>query len=853
MTVTSRRLLSRPRLLAHLDAAQTARLVMLRAPGGSGKTVLISDWLAHRPTERAAWVALDESTKTRQGFWHRVAQALLRADVVRADGPLFDFVSGFVGVGHVPGLLLDELAHADRPTRVVLDDFHLADSGSADDIVWLLDRSDRLRVAITTRTRGRLEDPDVVARLESTVITGAELAFDIDEILELGRRSEVELDATTARIIEDATAGHPLSTRVALATFDTVGPSTQADVIDRPTLVHRITAHATRDLLSGFGDAGQRDTALRLAVAPAVDPRLAEALSGDPEVARVLERFQHDGFGGFRVIDGEDVFSFHALIRGALELEAETSLEPGELERLRRIAAEHLATHGDPLNALRLQVKLGDYGRMWPVVASNFSDLIVHHQSELEEIIAGIPRERLRTEGTIAIVLAIIRSEQQANPSADVRQLVGRALEQLAPERTQPDPLDRFWVLISIFAGLRAARRYGEAAGAADVVVAHVNGMPADARDTAGSAIGAVYIQIVITFILIGRFHDAVQLLGQLSHDHHAGRLQHRLSLLAYIQALRGEIGESDALLRDVTYARHETWLAGVQATGWYLARAFLRLERNDPRGAVEEVAALDSRLPVLEQWPYILWVKGLGHLAGNHPELGVDELTLAMRRNHDRAAGAVPRDLLVSLQSDLYLAAGQPGRARRALQGRDPDSSPIALSRARLHLAEGRLDDAGSVIAPLLWGDGATLRHQAEAQLLQSVIDVRLGLIGEAAITARRAYTLLQRHGLRLPLIMVPRFDLETLTRAQLPEFLPMLDGLADPFGRLGPHMLSPREQVVLAELASTAHLEAIAARLFVSVNTVKTQLRNIYRKLGVSSRDEAVRVAKRRGLLPD
>jgi LuxR family maltose regulon positive regulatory protein len=41
------------------------------------------------------------------------------------------------------------------------------------------------------------------------------------------------------------------------------------------------------------------------------------------------------------------------------------------------------------------------------------------------------------------------------------------------------------------------------------------------------------------------------------------------------------------------------------------------------------------------------------------------------------------------------------------------------------------------------------------------------------------------------------------------------------------------------------------IAEALFVSQNTVKTQLRSIYRKLGVSSRDEAVREARRQGLL--
>ncbi|MEV7973963.1 helix-turn-helix transcriptional regulator [Cellulomonas sp. NPDC089187] len=60
----------------------------------------------------------------------------------------------------------------------------------------------------------------------------------------------------------------------------------------------------------------------------------------------------------------------------------------------------------------------------------------------------------------------------------------------------------------------------------------------------------------------------------------------------------------------------------------------------------------------------------------------------------------------------------------------------------------------------------------------------------------------------------------------------------------------LSVRERVVLAELSEAITLEDIGRRLFVSRNTVKTQVRSIYRKIGVSSRAEAVAWAKAAGL---
>ena len=155
--------------------------------------------------------------------------------------------------------------------------------------------------------------------------------------------------------------------------------------------------------------------------------------------------------------------------------------------------------------------------------------------------------------------------------------------------------------------------------------------------------------------------------------------------------------------------------------------------------------------------------------------------------------------------------------------------------------------------IAPLLWGEGSTLRQQAEALLLHAVCDLRLGYLEEAVFSARRAFALLDRHEMRLPLVMVPRTELLEVARSVLPEYLHLFDGLPDPFSSVStPNPLTRREQEVLVTLESPATLGAVAARHFVSVNTIKTQLRSIYRKLGVSSREDAVRVARRRGLFP-
>jgi DNA-binding CsgD family transcriptional regulator len=60
----------------------------------------------------------------------------------------------------------------------------------------------------------------------------------------------------------------------------------------------------------------------------------------------------------------------------------------------------------------------------------------------------------------------------------------------------------------------------------------------------------------------------------------------------------------------------------------------------------------------------------------------------------------------------------------------------------------------------------------------------------------------------------------------------------------------LTRRERVVLAELAEDVTLEEIATRLFVTRNTVKSQVRSVYRKIGVSTRAEAVAWAVAHGV---
>lgn len=69
-------------------------------------------------------------------------------------------------------------------------------------------------------------------------------------------------------------------------------------------------------------------------------------------------------------------------------------------------------------------------------------------------------------------------------------------------------------------------------------------------------------------------------------------------------------------------------------------------------------------------------------------------------------------------------------------------------------------------------------------------------------------------------------------------------------PAARNAAGLLTARELVVLANLSEGVTLEEIARKLWVTRNTVKSQVRSLYRKIGVSTRGEAVTWAQQAGL---
>ena len=211
-----------------------------------------------------------------------------------------------------------------------------------------------------------------------------------------------------------------------------------------------------------------------------------------------------------------------------------------------------------------------------------------------------------------------------------------------------------------------------------------------------------------------------------------------------------------------------------------------------------------------------------------------------------------------------LLAATGEGRRAREHLAARAAKCPPSALALASLQLAAGEPAAARGVLAPLcaaedvpalvsirieLWvvdalAADALLDHEAAGRSLTAAL-----ALAEPAGYQRP----LLGHGTAIVPMLRRAIRAGTPHRALVGELLAALEagGEARPAPKLVADALSERELMVLRYLPTVLTNSEIAAELFVSVNTVKTHVKSIYRKLDVTERRSAVRRARALRLL--
>jgi LuxR family maltose regulon positive regulatory protein len=853
----------RRRLLAQLtQEVQRAPLTLLSGPAGSGKTVLASTWQRHQDTRQPiGWLTLDDYDDDPATFWTYVVAALATAGVRLSASPAL--VAGEPPPGPLIPRLAGDLAALARPVVLVLDRAdHLTDPSIIAGLDLLLSNAgSRLRLVVCARADPLL--PLHRYRLTGTLaeIRSDQLSFTAEETRELLGAMGVPVAVDVAQALTTETQGWAVGLRLAAAPLKQGLPPERLVT----SLAHddgSVAQYLFAEVLEGQ-PAGVRRILLRASVAAELWPDLVDKLCGRRDVTRVLARLAHaNAFveaspgtpGGYRI---------HPLFREMLQ--AQLGYEhPGELAALHRLCATWYVEAGRVPDAVGHAVAAEDWGYVTRMLVDDLLAirLLAHGTDPAMPGLRGLPPGLRSPEAAVIRAVAALAAGRTPAPQDLAVSMVARSEEGRLALRLSA-------TLVCLAAGVATEERPESLLAGVDDAAALVAELPEGegrARRDCTAVLSDLRARATLrtdapSSQLITALRTAVAA-AQSAGSHVLRR--RALGNLALIEALEGHltrvlhlVGEAEESADEDGASETARESAAATALAWVHIRRYALVEGREWLGrarARERAASPGSVGPGPLQ----------AVLQGQHFRLR-HEYDLAEQVLRPQVQGPrLPRwasEQVVTEMVRLAVARGHVEEGLAMLADRGSDEPWSRRLRASVALVAGDAE----VDMP----EGAESSTSSAAAVESSVIRacqlLESGRVPAAADELVVALDLARPELQRWPFVDTPpqaRRLLRTHPRLQAHSAWlnpstgaqPLRDGTGGPATAreaVVVHELSDREMEVLRYLAEMLSTAEIAATMFISVNTVRTHIRSILRKLAVSRRNQAVRRARERGLL--
>jgi LuxR family maltose regulon positive regulatory protein len=844
-------------------ASQAPQVTVVSAPAGFGKTTLMTQLRDQLRGEGVVtpWLSLDEMEATGKDFLSYLVVSCLEAG---ADlGPLAQMAeSRFSGVlpHALCALLINGLMEDGRPTVLFLDDYHRVDSPEIAPLVRLLvakaPRS--VRFVIGSRTVPDLGLAALRARGDVKELSSVQLRFSGDEIERFFRGHGLRPDLG---LIQEKTEGWAVALQLAVPYLQQAAePGPLARFSGKS---EQIADYLLEEVLSDLPEA-EREFLTLTSLLERVNGDLANAITGRLDGWEMLERHHRRGLP-MAALDRERTwFRYHHLLADLL---AEKLLRrgPAAVEDVHRKAAAWLAQHGhlheavaharlvpDPTFAAdlleaqggwRLFLSIGvaglrAFGGLQEVSPSAFP-LTALAQAMLKAVDGQVQearatfdaiRTRLEAEGRIGDVAVDLSDLDLTLQCYQDRPI---AAERLA----EADRLSRG---PGVPAGMRAV---------SDNLVTISMTTAGDARGALARAAGlletnraleATYAELYLAIYLglahlrLGNVAAARELFEDIvrrARTRYGPDSNHAASgeiFLAWIDCLSGEYASAEALLGDkLQTIEYAEGTCDIVIAAFEAALSLGR--RGGDAARQEELIERADMLGRMRDW---------GRLS---------ELTAVWRTRE-------------------HLLAGRPAAARSAASRRYPSSDQpgcswdvrleAALVLARLELEEGATASALSRLEPL----EAELRRLGHSLLLSQALLIRAACLAGTGDPHGAASAVAEACG-AAPAPIVANLlaglgsrcaSLLALAPSEVGASIARCDVRAGrPAGCDAAPPLTDREVEILLAMADGLSNKEMARRLDISESTVKFHRKNLYRKLGVSTRSRAISMARELGLM--
>jgi LuxR family transcriptional regulator, maltose regulon positive regulatory protein len=867
----------RPRLIARLNEGLSSgrKLTLISAPAGSGKTTLVSEWIASCGRS-VAWLSLDEGDNDPACFLTYLVAAL-------------QTIAANVGVGALAALqssqppssesilaaLLNEITTLPDNFDLVLDDYHVIDSKPVDEALTFLLKHlpPPMQLVIATREDPQLPLARLRARGQLTELRSADLCFSPSEAGEfLNRVMGLSLSPENIAALETRTEGWIAGLQ--LAALSMQGCQDATSFIQSFTGSHRFVLDYLIEEVLRQQSEDIQTFLLRTSVLDRLCGSLCDAVLGSPTASgqEILEYLEHVNLFIVPLDNERRWYRYHHLFAELLRQRLHQSASPGNEED--GVAEYHIRAsawyedHGLEIEAFRHAAAANDVERAGRIIEGR--GIPLHSRSAVSAILdwlASLPKSVLEAMPSLCARYATI--SLVAGQTTGVEEILQTAEASIAAALQNAEPDDKTRDLIGQIATSRATlalTRYQ-----ADAMITQARRaqeyLPHDNffhRARAIWTLGFAY-QVQGNRGDAGRAFSEAIAISQASDDI-------RMTIVATISL--GVIQELENHLHQAT----ETFRRGLQLAGdhpqpvhseAHLGLAHIFYEWNNLEAAEQHG---EQSLQLAQRYDrtidrYILSEVFLARLKaarGDMVSAAAMLVTTSQSVHQNNFEQRIPEvaaaQVLVELQQGNVAAAEHFAQAHELL-----------ICQARIHLAKGDPSAALAVLSPL--------REQMEAKgwqnerlkvmILQAVAhhahgeeEKAIQLLGEALALAQPGgfVRLFLDEGAPMAKLLSVATARETipayagmLLRAfaaekqlhagALAESAPPLSSLTKP--------LSRRELEVLMLLAEGLSNQEIGDRLFVALDTIKGHNRKIFEKLEVKRRTEAINRARELSLL--
>ena len=839
-------LLTRSGLLERLEAGASKRLTVVVGSAGAGKSVLLSSWAATRQAGVTSWLSCDEADADPVRFWAGFIEApravapgfgAEAAELLAMDGAMSADVTASIA---------NDAARLPAGSAIVVDDFHAAAAGAGGNITDLVERwpAETAQLVLASRADPPLRLHRLRLSGELCEIRDRDLYFSLAESRDLLANFGVEVAAAELALLHKRSEGWVAALQMAALTLRGARDPAQA-----ARALH-VRSHAIAEYFIGEVLQQQQPEVARFMLDTSVLDELTtdacQAVTGRQDAAALLRSIEAANLFIVALDDDRTSYRYHHLVRQVLRAELHATDRTRELA-LQLRAAEWLESTGDTRRATRHFLAARQADRALALLQERVVTDFLHDPAEPasldlstvdSSLLAGAPDRLLAVAADLLLWGDWARS--------------GEYLDLL--ERTQPEiPPD------SRLAARLAAARAVHCFVTGDVHRAVRHALTA--RGIEQRTLREDEWNIGVPIVLM-RAYTCLEDFGAVDREAAAALALPslpgpvKLVLVPGAQALAwfaaGHLAEAadaaraaDAGARRLGFGQHPF------AVDHLRAMAGAALERRDldaAEGLAERALSISEHgRPAFEH----LALLDRAEIWAARGQIGDALATIEAARN--ALAGTAPSHLaradeleallrlaLGDLHSPAELASGLPAARRGLLLAR------AALAAGDHHAALEHLD-------PRSLGD-LTPRAALVRQILLAACAIQRGDPRAAGILGGVLEAARHRGYLNTIVTTAPevtRYLVEHSTQVQPEPFLERIITAAmevraaqTDAARSADLVAEPLTdaQLRILKLLPTTTYSRIGATLYISRNTVKSHLRSIYQKLGVSSRAEAI-----------